>query len=197
MSLLAEPKAFHRLLSHMSLRCCQIIATAQEGTLLPIMPLKIKPVGVGDLERLVEIEVAALKALEIFRVLCPNGIDASREDSMHTETGRALANDTTAEYMKVVDTDEQNKIVAFAKWQTPGKILADLMSTSIYPVAKRCQLTPAMLTDGAGTLMELLSSQASNTRKRIMANEPHSCKVLRLLPDRIMLTGASPGQDRN
>jgi hypothetical protein len=161
------------------------------------MPLKIKPIGVGDLERLVEIEVAALKALEIFRFLCPNGVDASREDSMHTETRRALADDTTAEYMKVINTDEQNKIVAFAKWQTPGKILADLMSTSIYPMTNKYQLTPAMPTDEAGTLMELLSSHASNARKRIMANEPHCCKVLCLLPDRITLTDASPGQDRN
>jgi hypothetical protein len=151
------------------------------------MPLKIKPVGIGDLERIVQIEIATLKALDVFHSIVPKSSEASKEGSMISDIKRAMDHDTTSTYMAVINTDDEGKIVAFAKWQIPGKLLASLLRTSIYSEATKYHLTPATptasryhfssasSTDGNGTHTSALASRASKIRMLVMNNEPHCC----------------------
>lgn len=106
---------------------------------------------------------------------------------MILDTKRAMDHDTTSTYMAVVDTDDEDKIVAFAKWQLPGNFLSGLFQTSIYseatkyhlttatPTGSRYHLSPTASTEGSGTHTSILASRASKIRMQVMNNEPHCC----------------------
>lgn len=155
---------------------------AKVGALLLGMPLKIKHVGFADVKRLVEIEVAAFESLEVFPFLCPDGVGGPRREAMRAGIKGVIINDSTAKYMKVINTEEQDKIVAFAKWHMPVPLQPTITSPVADKLTTKDQLTPATLTNRIAALAKLLSSQSSNSGRRIMGNELH-CFLDRLVTD--------------
>lgn len=161
------------------------------------MPLKIKHVGFADLKRLVEIEIAAFESLEVFPLLCPDGVNASRQQAMRLAIKGVMVHDTTAKYMKVTSTEEHDKIVAFAKWHIPTKLQPRMTSSTTDPKAKY-QVPAHGLKNQHGGLNKLLSSQSSNSRQRIMGQQPHCCKDPSIcVPSHCILTDHRPGQNCN
>lgn len=155
------------------------------------MPLKIKHVGFADLKRLVEIEVAAFEGLEVFPLLCPDGVNASRQQAMRLAIKGVMVHDTTARYMKATSAEEHDKIVAFAKWHIPNKLRPRMTSPTTDPRAKY-QLAALALKNQPGGLNKLLSSQSSNSRQRIMGQKPHCCKAPFCIPNHCILTDHRP-----
>jgi len=86
------------------------------------MPLEIKHIGIAEPKHLIENEFATFERLEIFPFLCPNGVSASRQEKMCSEIKGVMVSDATAKYTRIIDTEERDRIVTFAKWHIPTAV---------------------------------------------------------------------------
>ncbi|MCJ1377857.1 hypothetical protein MMC17_000953 [Xylographa soralifera] len=79
------------------------------------MPLVLQPLVEADMERAMEIQDRAFSTELWDQIMFPNGINATVKAIMVGRARKDFHNPNTV-FMKVVDTDHDNEMIAFARW---------------------------------------------------------------------------------
>ena len=80
------------------------------------MPLLIRPAVEADLERIVEILFEAFAPDPLTQIMFPHGGENPEAKNKALEQNRKDFHNPVITYMKIVDTDLNDEVIAFAKW---------------------------------------------------------------------------------
>ena len=79
------------------------------------MPLLIQPVVDADVERTVEIQFAAFAPSLWNQIMFPDPLNPDMKAKI-SERNRRMLHDPVIAFMKVVDTDRNNEMIAYSRW---------------------------------------------------------------------------------
>lgn len=80
------------------------------------MPLMLRPAEPSDLPRIVQLENASFADSPLTPILFPNGQPPDAQDAYVESLRKKWTTDTASRHMVVVDTNLDDKIIAFARW---------------------------------------------------------------------------------
>lgn len=130
------------------------------------MSLEIRPVEHADAAQCVGIRVASLGSLVIGRPPPYPGFVQEQEASLHND----LDNNPHVRYVKVVDTENDEEVLAYAKWEVYERGRPDLDKL------RQPMRQDDLQVDEFGRLREAAHAYFSH-RNGEMGKHPHICKL--------------------
>ena len=130
------------------------------------MPLVVLEVVEADTSRITEIWAAAFHKDPIHNAMFPKGTTPETMAKMKSNSIQELR-DPSIKYMKVVDTDHENEIIAFGKWH----IYRQERLESEWNVLDSRDWGR----DVNQEVSEAFFAELGARRKKFMAGKPHAC----------------------
>lgn len=133
------------------------------------MPLALANGTPEDVARFVELEVLAMGPSPLIAVLFPRSTETAIQAKFAEQMRTDMREDMTVRFMKVIDTDNDGEIVAFAKWNVYIK------------ERPRSEWDTPVSTDfGAEANQEACTAffgKVFSERKRLLQGKPHCCEL--------------------
>jgi hypothetical protein len=80
------------------------------------MPLELRPAEPGDLPRIVQLEKESFADSPLTPVLFPNSRSQESQDAYVETLLQQWQDNSSSRHVKVIDTDLNDKLIAFARW---------------------------------------------------------------------------------
>jgi len=134
------------------------------------MPLVLEPVVETDMERLMEIQTLSFRNDLWSQVMFPNDMSAASKATMVERARKEFHNPNTA-FVKIVDTDRDNEIVSFARWNIYKQ---ERPESEWKKPREKADYGPDANNEALNDFMNILAEK----RRELMAGMPHCLLAL-------------------